>query len=471
MEVKRPFSQADWLATPEPVRTYIEQLERIIVEHAALISKLEKRIDELESRLNQNSSNSSKPPSSDPPYRKQSKNAAGKADKKKRKKGGQKGHKGHRRQLLEPTQTLDLKPEACSCGNLQLSADGMEPFYTHQILEFPEIQMDVTHCVLHKTRCNRCGRTVRAKLPPHLRYGYGPRLTALIAEMSGVMGCSRETVKTFCASTLGFEISIGAIQKAIDRASEAIQPIYDEVGRRIRQAPVNHVDETSFFQEGRLEWLWVLVNTTLAFFMIHAKRSNEAFQELIWHWKGILISDDYGVYRSWAGKKQACLAHLIRRAQGLSEKKDQTLKSFGQQVLAELQLLCHWAKAPPRHNEELEWVRRFAILISSHVERKDSAGKFARQLNRLVKSLWIFLDENGVEPTNNRAERALRFAVIWRKRSYGTQSEKGDRWVERILTIKETCRLRSVSTFQILSQTIDAFFKDHTPDLNWLTEN
>jgi transposase len=285
-----------------------------------------------------------------------------------------------------------------------------------------------------------------------------------------VMGCSRETVKTFCASALGFHISIGAIQKAIDRASAAIMPIYDEIGRRIRQAPVNHVDETSFFQEGRLQWLWVLVNTTLAFFMIHATRSKEAFQELIQHWKGVLISDDYGVYRDWA-KKQTCLAHLIRRAQGLSEKKDERIKAFGQQALAELRLLCHWAKAPPIHHEDLEWVRRFAILISDHVERKDDAGKFARQLARLLKSLWLFMDEKGVEPTNNRAERALRYAVIRRKRSYGTQSEKGDRWVERILTIKETCRLRSAPTFQILTQALESFFKEQTPDFKWLTEN
>ena len=278
-----------------------------------------------------------------------------------------------------------MKREACSCGNHLFPSDGMEPFYTHQIIELPEIKMDVAHYVLHKTKCNQCGRMAKAKLPNHLRCGYGPRLTALMAEMSGVMGCSKETVQTFCASALGFHISIGAIQNAIDRASAVIKPIYDAIGRQIRLAPVNHVDETSFFKEGRLEWLWVLVNTTLAFFMIHANRSHAAFQELIQNWKGILISDDYGVYRSWAEKKQACLAHLIRRAKGLSERKDKQIKAFGGQVLADLRLLFHWAKDPPKLEEELEWVKRFAILISDHAERKDDAGKFARQLARLLK--------------------------------------------------------------------------------------
>jgi transposase len=470
MPIKRPFSDLDWLATPKPVRAYIEQLENIIIQHSALISNLEKRIDELESKLNRNSKNSNQPPSKDSPFDKPKKEASTKKKDKKRKKGGQKGHKGHKRELLAPTKTVDLLPECCSCGNHDLSVGAIKPFYTHQVLELPEIQLDVTHFILHSAECKSCGRRVKATLPKHVRPGYGPRLTALIAEMSGVMGSSRETVQRFCSSALGFYISIGAIQNVIDRASLAIEPIYDEIGRQVRRAEVNHVDETSFFQKGnQLQWLWVLVNTTSAFFMIHKNRSKAAFEELIQNWKGILISDDYGVYRKWF-KKQSCLAHLIRQAKALLLKKDEQIKTFGQKTLKELQLLCHWSKEPPSLDEELEWIYRFTILLSDHAERKDDAGKFARTLARQLESLWLFLDENGVEPTNNRAERALRFAVIWRKRSYGTQSEKGDRWVERILTLKETCRLRSISTFEIITHALESFFKDQSPDLDYLTE-
>lgn len=369
---------------------------------------------------------------------------------------------------MEPTRVLPLKPEACPCGNVHLGSQRMEPFYTHQVIEFPEIKMGVTHYVLHRTRCRQCGRVVKAVLPRDLRSGYGPRLSALIAEMNGIRGASRETVQTFCQSVLGFHISIGAIQRVIDRASLAIRPIYEEIGRQIRQAPINHVDETSFFQEGRLEWLWTMVNTTLAYFMVHAHRSKKAFLELIQDWQGILISDDYGIYRRWIEKRQSCLAHLVRRAQGLSEKKDKEIKAFGQAALDELRLLCHWAKAPPTIDEELAFYDRFVHLLLDHQERRDDAGKFSRRLLKELKSLWLFLDENGVEPTNNRAERALRFAVLWRKRSKGTQGDKGNRWMERILTLKETCRLRSESTFQILSQAIDSFFKEQNPNLNWI---
>jgi len=469
MEVKRPFSEADWLATPKPVRDYIVSLERAIIEQSKLIAKLEKRLDDLESRLNQNSRNSNKPPSSDPPFNKPEKEPGPNRKKKKRKKGGQKGHQGHKQELLDPTRVEKLRPKACPCGNHRLPKTRMAPFYTHQVIEAPEIDMEVVHIILHRAKCPKCGQVVKAALPNHYRSGYGPKLSALIAEMSGIQGASRETVQNFCRSVLGFHISIGAIQKVIDRAALAIEPIYDEIGRLARKAPVNHVDETSFFREGRLQWLWTMVNDTLAFFMIHPNRSKAAFAELIQNWAGILISDDYHAYLKWIGKRQTCLAHLIRRAKTLTEKKDKALKSFGATLRDELRLLCHWAKAPPDIDEELTYYTRFFKFLVDHRERKDEAGRLARRMLRELDALWLCLRESGVEPTNNRAERALRFAVLWRKRSNGTQSHKGDRWVERILTLKETCRLRSVSTYQILNQAMDSFFKEHKPDMAWIT--
>lgn len=469
MDFKRPFSEADWLATPKPVRDYVEWLEQTVIHHSKLIARLEKRLEELESRLNQNSRNSNRPPSSDPPFEKPEKKPKPPRKKAKRKKGGQKGHKGYKQELLEPSKVVELKPDRCPCGNHHLPPKEMGPFYTHQVIELPEIKMDVTHLVLYHTTCRECGRIVKARLPRQSRSGYGPRLSAMIAEMSGIQGASRETVQNFCRSVLGFHISIGAVQNVVDRASEAIRPIYEKIGDLARQAEVNHVDETSFFQEGRLQWLWVLVNANLSYFMVHASRSKAAFAELIQDWTGILISDDYGVYRKWFQKRQTCLAHLIRRAEGLSEKKDESLRAFGIKFLAELRLLCHWTKAPPELDEELAFYNRTFHLLLDHRKRKDEAGRLARRLLNELDALWLCLNEDGVEPTNNRAERALRFAVLWRKRSKGTQSEKGDRWVERILTLKETGRLRCASTYKILSEAIDSLFKEQQPDLTWIT--
>lgn len=465
MEPKRPFSLLDWAATPEPVKQYIEYLEQTIASFAARVQQLEKRIEQLEVKTKQNSQNSNKPPSSDSPFKK----PKNKGKKRKRKRGGQKGHKGYRQQMLKPTDTQMIIPALCDCGRCDFAAGIIDPYYTHQHIELPEIQMNVTHFILHKARCNGCGKTVRADVPKEYQSGYGPRFSAMVAELSGSHGASRQTVQDFCQSVLGIPISVGGIQRIIDRSSEALEPVYDEIGKQARQKEVNHIDETSWFQSGKLNWLWTMVNHTVAFFMVHPNRSKKAFEQLIDDWKGILVSDNYGVYVNWINSRQSCLAHYIRKAKALAERKNESVSSFGKSIRKELQLLCRWAKAPPSDKQWEAFYSRFMLLLFLYEGADDGAGQLARSLLSEMDSLWVFLEENGVEPTNNRAERALRFGVLWRKRSNGTQSDKGNRWVERILSVKQTCRIKAQPMFPILVDAIGAYFKEQQPNLGWLT--
>jgi len=369
--------------------------------------------------------------------------------------------------MLEPTEIIPVLPKDCTCGNTCFDGTASVSFYTHQHIELPEIKMNVSHFILHKCTCSSCGKTLKAAIPKEHRTGYGPRLSALITELSGIHGDSREAVQDFCASVLGFPISVGAIQNVIDRSSKALDPVYDRIGTLARESRVNYIDETSWFQSGKLQWLWTMVNVAVAFFMVHPNRSKKAFLELIDDWNGILVSDNYGVYVKWM-QRQACLAHYIRQAKGLAEQKNGKIKKFGKAILKELRLLCYWAKTPPDEKQWAAFYTRFIELLTDHEDAQNDAGKLARALIREMISLWVFLEEKGVEPTNNRAERALRFGVIWRKRSKGTQSEKGDRWIERILSLKHTCRMKNLPTFSILVETIDSFFKEREPDLSWL---
>jgi transposase len=465
MQFKRPFSESEWLATPEPVRKYIEALETALAELIANAQQHEKRIQQLESRINQDSQNSSKPPSSDSPYRKPRSKTK---KKKKRKRGGQKGHKGHRQQLLEPTAVVHLKPQECTCGHRSITGHGLKPYYIHQYIELPEIQMEITHLVLHKGHCDRCGQTVKAPLPSQYRSGYGPRFSAMIAELSGGHGASRQTVQSFCHSVLNIAISTGAIQKVIDRASQAIAPLYETIGIRAHSQPVNGIDETSWRQGGDLKWLWTMANEKVCFFKVHNHRSKQAFEELIGQWRGILISDDYPLHTQWIGGRQTCLAQLIRQARALSQRKQAVLKRFGENLLKELRLLCHWAKAPPDEKQWTDFYSRLMLLLMLYEGGDDDAGKLARRVAAEMDSLWLFLEENGVEPTNNRAERALRFGVLWRKRSNGTQSEKGNRWVERILSLRQTCRQRALASYPILVDAIACYFKEQIPSMSWI---
>jgi transposase len=449
-----PLDATSWEQTPLVVR-------QVVVQLLAVIQQQQARIAALEARLSQNSRTSDRPPSSDPPFVTRSSSSTTKGTP-----GAKPGHPGHRQALLAPTEVIEVTPDVCGCGQQEFPE--ARAYYTHQVIELPEIQMAVTHVVLHETRCPRCGRRLKAELPAAYRYGYGPRLTALVGELSGGQRDSRTAVQEFCASVLGVPMSRGAIQRMVDRVSEAIAPLYAAIAEQARSTKVNYIDETAWYQHGVLAWLWVMVNTTVAFFMVHASRSKVAFEALVERWAGILVSDGYGVYCQWVHARQTCLAHLIRRARGLSERKDPELAWFGRRVLAELQRLVHWATAPPTAGEVQTWYARMVHLLNQHSAQQDEAGKFARTLQRELGALWTFVVEQGVEPTNNRAERALRFAVLWRKIMQGTYNEKGDRWVEPILSLRETCRLRGIPTFPILVEAVRCSFIGQQPDTSWI---
>jgi transposase len=200
-----PLDSPSWAQTSLVVHHLLRELLEVIQQLEARLQTLEARIAELEARLRQRSHNSDRPPSSDPPYEKRPARAGTQG-----KPGAKPGHRGHQQALLPPTEVIKVKPESCPCGQREFPT--MAPYYTHQVLELPEIQMSVTHVVLHATQCPGCGRRLKAELPAEHRYGYGPRLTALLGGLSGGQRDSRTAVQEFCVSVLGIPISRGVIQ-------------------------------------------------------------------------------------------------------------------------------------------------------------------------------------------------------------------------------------------------------------------
>jgi transposase len=451
-----PFTPQDWEQTPPAVQAYLRTVRDAL-------GQLQERVDTLEARLQQNSTTSHRPPSSDSPYKKPRQRPSTTTP---QKAGGKLGHPGHRQALLPPTTRQELRPERCACGNTTFALT--TPYHTHQGLELPPVAMEVTHWVLHQGWCPDCGRWSKAQVPAEHATGYGPRVSALMGEVAGAYGNGRRIVQTLCASVLHVPISLGAMQKVLDRVSQAIEPHSLAIATQTRHAPVNYIDETPWFLTHTLQWLWAMVSDTAALSMIHPHRSKEAFTALIDDWAGILVRDGYGVYQNWVQARQTCLAHLIRSARGLAARAHPDLAACGTWALAELQRLCHMATAPPTGGEWRAWYARLCKLIDQYHARSDEAGRFARRLLREMDSLWVFLAQQGVEPTNNRAERALRFGVLWRKRSLGTASTKGNHWVERILSLRETCRLQARSTYMVLVDAVASLFKGQQPDLSWI---
>jgi len=225
-----------------PAKPYLIAIQKEFIE-------IKQRVEQLEAKLDQNSSNSNQPPSGDSPY-------AAKPDKSARSKSAKsrKKRKGIRQQCLRPTDVIELQPGPCACGCSRLTDP--EPYYIHQLIELPFIQLIVQHLILFRGRCQACGKTLKAVIPREQRTGFGPRISAMIAEMAGTQADSRRATQTFCASVLGLPISLGGIQKILDRVSSAIEPHYEAIGEVARAAPVNHVDETSWRRKGLLKWLW-----------------------------------------------------------------------------------------------------------------------------------------------------------------------------------------------------------------------
>ena len=448
-----PFSPREWEHTPPAVQDHLQAL------HTQL-QQIQHQLDTLQGRLDKTSKTSSKPPSSDSPFTKPTRRTtAGQ-------RGARKGHPGSGVTLLEPTAVQHVYPAPCACGQGELTTPTL--YHTHQVIELPPITMEITHLLLHQAHCVGCGALLKADIPSQHTTGYGPRLTALIAELGGMHRTSRRLVQDFCHSVLPLPISLGAIQKVIDRASQALVPHYEAIATLARQAMVGYIDETPWYCHNTLQWLWTMATDTVALYLIHPHRSKEAFLALIEDWQGILVSDGYGVYQDWVHQRQTCLAHLIRTARGLAERPHPDMAACGAWALTELHRLCAMAKAPPTGGEWRAWYARLCTLIDRYHTRKDDAGRLARRLQREMASLWVFLCEHGVDTTNNRAERALRFGVLWRKGTHGSASDKGNRWVERTLSLRQTCRQLGQSTFGVLVDAVTSLFCGRQPDLSWL---
>jgi transposase len=342
-----------------------------------LVLTLLKRVETLETRLNQNSSHASRPPSTDSPSKKRQRriHAA-----ERWKPGGKPGHRGHTQTLLEPSATVLLLPEACACGHRELSEAPL--YHTHQVIALSVIRPEVTHWLLYQGRCLSCGTLCKATIPSAQMRGYGPRLTGFVGEMAGIVGASRSAVQDLCASVCGIPLRKGAMQKRVDRISAAIAPYYAAIGAVARPAPGNDIDETSWLLHGERHWLWGMANPAVASFQVHPNCSKAALAPLMADWTGILVSDGSLVSQSWPGVRQSCLAHLSRTAKGLAERVEVGIARFGRRGHTELQRLGHMGTEQPTVGQWGAWSARFRSLLNQPTAREDQAGICARRLTQ-----------------------------------------------------------------------------------------
>lgn len=433
----------------QEAQAYIKDLLRAV---ATLTAKVE----ELQAKLGQNSSNSSKPPSSDPPW----KPPAERRERGKRKRGGQPGHDGHERAMLTPDTVVDVKPPACvHCGD-RLTGEDVEPF-RHQVTEVPRASAEVTEYRLHTLGCTSCGEKTSAAWPEDAPRGaFGPRLAAIVAVCSGAYHMSKRNIEDLVRDFFGVQISLGSVSNLEEAASEALAGPYADALASVQRARVVHADETGWYQSSKLTWLWIAVTKHVAVFMLRASRGAVVAKELLGSgFAGVLVSDGYNGYH-WFNdhRRQLCWAHLIRAFRGLLEWP--AAKDFGERLLDfSERLFSEWHRIRDGTSSRAQFAAAIEPLKDelSKLLQKGIASSHPRvralckTLTAHEQSLWTFASRQGVEPTNNAAERALRRAVIWRKTSFGTASERGSRFVERVLTVVTTLRLQHRNVLEFIT--------------------
>jgi transposase len=405
------------------------------------VKSLQAEVEELRARLKRDSSNSSQPPSSDPPWKAPPKRGKG------RKRGGQPGHSGRTRALVEPDHIEDYRPSACDgCGH-RLAGDDPRPF-RHQVTEIPEVRAKVTEHRVHSLECEHCGEKTTAELPPEISLSsFGPRLQAIIAVCSGAYRMSKRSTEELVRDFFGVELALGTISNIEQYVSAALEGPMQDALEHLKNARAVHLDETSWFQRACRAWLWTAVTARVSVFLIRPRRTKSVALELIARWfRGTAITDRYPGY-DWipAERHQLCWAHLIRDFRELLD--FEASKAFAEALLDAVgRMFETWHRV--RDGTVAEVTAALAasrddihgLLSTGRQSEVGRVRKLCEALLRREVSLWTFTRRHDVEPTNNAAERALRPGVLWRKSSFGTDSEKGSRFVERILTVVQTLR-------------------------------
>ncbi|MDG3002420.1 IS66 family transposase [Paludisphaera mucosa] len=447
-----------WDALPAELRP---GLLAIVAAFEARIAAQDARIAELEARLDQNSSNSSRPPSSDPPHLK----SAPPREPSGRRRGGQPGHRRNDRIRLEPDEVVDVGPDRCRRRGEGLAGDDRDPL-VRQVFELPVVRPHVVEYRLHRSTCPRCGESPRGVAPVGAEVGYGPRAQAACAVLAGEGRMGKRLVARVMRGLFGLPIGPAAICDLERRTADALAPAHAEALGHIRGLPAN-VDKTSWPQGRRRGWLWAALANGLGVFRVAAGRGRDAFEALMGRSPpAVVTSDRYSAYAHLpAERRQACWARLRRDFQAMLDRADAG-KATGEELLLHSGVLFDaWSKvragAVSRGtfaSRTLPWLRREvrALLRRGVGCGAKKTAATCREILKVEASLWTFAKAEGVEPTNNAAERALRQAVCRRKTSFGTDSPAGSRFVERILTAIESCCRQSRDLLDFLVEAVEA---------------
>ena len=453
------------MSTIDPRDAIIAELRALVVAQAAAIEKLTARVAELEARLGQNSQNSSMPPSSDGPAKDQRT-----AKPSGRKPGGQPGHKGTSRELVPPEAVTERKtvvPDACvDCHGPVEKKSGAPPTVREQQVDIPPFRPSVLEMLFEWRWCARCEKWVRGARPCGIPPGaFGPNLLVLVALLTGKYRLTKRLVASLLSDILRVQMSPASVCKAEQTMSATVESAVEEAREYIRNSDYAHLDETGWMERLRRAWLWTAVAGLVTVFTINKSRGSAVAKEILGaDFVGFLITDRWCGY-NWADQflRQLCWSHLKRDFQGMEDRADAGA-IYGTKMLAlHAKMFEWWGQVKDGLLSREDFTARMAPVekrIESLLTKAENCPKapktagMAREILKLKDGLFTFVHVEGIEPTNNTAERAIRPAVIYRKGSFGTFSEAGSRFIERIMSVVQSCKAQKRSVHQFLTESL-----------------
>ncbi len=467
METPPALPHEVWERTPPEAQAYIGALE-------ARVTALVAMVQALQEQLHQTSRNSSRPPSSDPPLPQRPHRPRGQ-----RRRGGQPGHPGSTRPLI-PVEEVDevvvIKPAQCTHCQAPLSGDDPQP-WRHQVIELPPIKPVVTEYQWHQLACPACGETTRAPWPAGVpSRTYGPRVQATVALCTGAYRLSKRTTQQVMNEVFGVPLSVGTISPLEQATTAAVAAPVEEARTYVHEQAVAHLDETSWWQGGKRAWLWVAVTSLVTVFVVRLSRGGQVARELLGEtFSGILVTDRYSAYNWYPVRwRQLCWAHLLRDFEAMRGRGGRS-EEIGDALLAQAHQMFAWWHRVREGTLKRSTFRSYMSPLRREVERLLEAGSrcgvpktagTCRDILKRREALWTFVQVEGVEPTNNTAERSIRPGVLWRKGSFGTQSEEGSRFVESMMTVVSTLKQQQRNVLEYLTEACDAALRgDAAPSL------
>jgi transposase len=343
----------------------------------------------------------------------------------------------------------------------------------------PPIAVRVTEHRLHRVSCPECAAPTRAELPAGVsRSAFGPRLQAAVVTLAVRNRVSRRDTTELARELFGVELATGSVDAIVQRAGAALAAPHTRLEQQLKAASVVNIDETGWKTAGGRRTLWVALTSQTAVFRIAAGRhASESRMLLGERFAGIVCSDRWRGYDYLdPSRRQLCWAHLLRdftaHSEGMGEQ-----QRFGSDGLRIAHELFNAWDAYQQDGDRARLQAQTAPLqdelraLLEHAARKSPRTKYHRQFAKNLfnrwPALWTFTHTDGVDPTNNHAERGLRGAVIYRKLSLGSQSEQGERTIERLLSASITCRLRKQSLLAYLTHVLTAHARgDPIPSLS-----